>query len=226
MSCLTRKSLLAVAVATLVAVPFGAAADSAYKEGQRQDQMRSPTGTSGQVQPGAATQTQRGATSQLQSMTPSQLRGTEVVGSNGEQIGSVKKVVQGRQDGNIHAVISSGGVMGVGDREVTVPLDRLSYEGGKLRMSATADELRASPAYRDEQYVEVQPMDQPISEFSAFETVPDRSGQGRTMRRGEEGSMERRGGDKGSMWDRGSGMAPAAGTGPSNFYPATEQFTP
>ena len=194
MRSMTRKSLLAVAIATLGAVPIVAAADS-YKEGQAQQQMHSQMGTSGR----------------LQTMTPSQLRGTEVIGTNGEQIGSVKKVVQSRQDKNIHAVISSGGVMGVGDREFTVPLDRMRYEGGKLRLSATADELRSSPVYRDEQYVEVRPMDQPISEFSAFETVPDRTAPRREMRSGTRG------------WDSGS---TGAATGINSFYPESQQFTP
>lgn len=194
MRSMTRKSLLAVAIATLGAVPIVAAADS-YKEGQAQQQMHSQMGTSGR----------------LQTMTPSQLRGTEVIGTNGEQIGAVKKVVQSRQDKNIHAVISSGGVMGVGDREFTVPLDRMRYEGGKLRLSATADELRSSPAYRDEQYVEVRPMDQPISEFSAFETVPDRAAPRREMRSGARG------------WDSGS---TGAATGANSFYPESQQFTP
>lgn len=183
MSCLKSKSLLAVAAATLIAVPLGASADSYDKV--QQEQMRSESRTSGQMQSGTSTQMQRGTTSQLQSMTPSQLRGADVIGSNGEQIGTVKKVVQSRQDGNIHAVIASGGMLGVGDREISVPLDRLSYEDGKLRLSASADELKARPAFRNEQFVEVQPMDQPISEFSAFEAVPDRSTQGRTARSGE-----------------------------------------
>lgn len=187
MSSMKRKSLLAVAIATLVAVPGVAAADS-YKEGQTQQQMRSQMGASGR----------------LQTMTPSQLRGAEVVGTDGGQIGSVKKVVQSRQDKNIHVVISSGGVMGIGDREFTVPLDRMRYEDGKLRLSATADELKSSPAYRDEQYVEVRPMDQPISEFSAFEPVSDKA----APRRG---------------WERGSS---GDATGINSFYPETQQFTP
>ncbi|MCK0507611.1 PRC-barrel domain-containing protein [Aromatoleum anaerobium] len=158
MSSIYRKSLLAGALAALVAVPMGAAADS-YTEGQTKHQMRSQMGASGQVQ----------------SMTPSQLRGTQVVDASGEQIGSVKTVVRSRQDENIHAVISAGGFLGVGDKEITVPLNRMRYEDGKLRLSAGADELRARPEYRPEQYVELRPMDQPISEFSALETVPDKS---------------------------------------------------
>ncbi|NMG75668.1 PRC-barrel domain-containing protein [Aromatoleum diolicum] len=188
MSSLYRKSLLVGAIAALVAVPTGALAGS-YTEGQTKQPMRSQMGTSGQVQ----------------TMTPSQLRGTEVVGINGETIGSVKRVVQSRQEKNIHAVISAGGLLGFGDKEITVPLDRMRYEDGKLRLSATADELKARPEYRAEQYVELRPMDQPISEFSAFETVPDRP----AMYRG-----------KGSTWDGGRS------TDPNAFYPERPVFTP
>ncbi|KON81541.1 PRC-barrel domain-containing protein [Azoarcus sp. PA01] len=169
MSSIYRKSLLAGALAALVAVPIGAVAGS-YTEGQTKHQMRSPMGAAGQVQ----------------SMTPSQLRGTEVVDASGEQIGSVKTVVRSRHDENIHAVISAGGFLGVGDREITVPLNRMRYEDGKLRLSAGVDELRAGPEYRPEQYVELRPMDQPISEFSALEPMPDES----TRYRGEGTSWD------------------------------------
>lgn len=188
MSSIYRKSLLAGAIAALVAVPMGAAADS-YTEGQTKQQMRSQMGASGQVQ----------------TMTPSQLRGTEVVGINGEQIGSVKTVVRSRQDKNIHAVISAGGFLGVGDKEITVPLDRMRYEDGKLRLSATEDELKARPAYRSEQYVELQPRDQPISEFSAFETVPDKPASYR---------------GKGATWDSGRSADP------NLAYPDGSRITP
>jgi len=177
MNSIIRKSLLAGAMAALVAVPMGAAAESYMKSGAKH-QMRSQMGTSGHVH----------------AMTPSQLRGAEVVGANGEAIGSVKTVVQSRQDKHIHAVISAGGLLGVGDKEITVPLDRLHYLEGKLRLSATEDELKARPTYRAEQYVELQPMDQPISEFSAFETTTETSASRR-------GSME-------IMWADPNGVFP------------------
>lgn len=194
MSSMKRKSLLAIAVTTLAAVPLGAAAADQYSEGQS-PQQQSRMSTSGQ----------------LKTMTPSQLRGTQVVGTNGEHIGSVKTVVQSRQDRNIQAVIATSSAMGGDGRDVTVPLDRMRYEDGKLRLSASADELRAWPTYRGEQYVELRPTDQPLSEFSAFETVPDRAAPRREMRSGERG------------WDRGS---TGAGTGINAFYPETQQFTP
>lgn len=183
MSSMKRKSMLAVAITALVAVPVGAMAGT-YGEGPGEHQMHSQMGMSGQ----------------LQTMTPSQLRGTEVVGANGETIGTVKTVVQSRQEKSIQAVVAASG-LGLGDKEITVPLDRMRYEDGKLRLSASADELKARPAYRAEQYVEVRPTDQPISEFSAFETVSEKAPH------------------RGSMWDRGS-------SNPNAFYPENSQFTP
>ncbi|AKU10107.1 hypothetical protein AzCIB_0202 [Azoarcus sp. CIB] len=197
MSSMKRKSLLAIAVTTLVAVPLGAAAADQYSEGQSQ-QQHSRMSTSGQ----------------LKTMTPSQLRGTQVVGTNGEHIGSVKTVVQSRQDKNIQAVIATSSAMGGDGRDVTVPLDRMRYEDGKLRLSASADDLRTWPTYRGDQYVELRPMDQPLSEFSAFETVPDRSATHSQMRSGE----------RGPMWRQGSQTGAESRT--NAFYPETQQFTP
>lgn len=188
MSTIYRKALLAGAIAALVAAPMGAAADSTYGEAQTKHQLKS------QMSTGSA---------QVQSMTPSQLRGTEVIGTNGEQIGKVKNVVRSRDDRNIHAVIAAGGFLGVGDKEITVPLDRMRYDDGKLRLSATEDELKARPAYRAEQYVELTPRDQPISEFSAFETLPE----GRSMPQ------------RGAPWDAESG-------GPYEAYPDAPTVSP
>lgn len=168
MNAIFRKSLLAGAVAALAATPMLASAEGGktyHETGQPTSEYRSGTATSASVQ----------------GLTPSQLRGTEVVGPSGEEVGTVKAVVRSRDEKNIQAVISAGGMMGVGDRQVAVPLNSLRYDGEKLRISATEEQLKARPAYQSEKFVELEPADQPISEFSAFETVP---------------------GDAGTTWDR------------------------
>lgn len=158
-----RKSLVASAIAVFVATPVWAGeGDKTYK---------SPAaGTSQQMnQPGAAST----AASALQTMTPRELKGKDVVGQNGKEIGSIKEVVRSRNERNIQVVISAGGTLGVGDKKVAVPLDQLSYRDGKLHISATEEELKAKPKFQSEQFVELEPTDRPISEFSAFETIPD-----------------------------------------------------
>ena len=173
MNAIFRKSLLAGAVAALAASPVlagGEAGKTHDQSGTYQHMERSETWKSDKH-----SRSEMGASSQVQAMTPSQLRGTEVVGPGGEEVGSVAAVVRSRQDKNIQAVISAGGVLGMGDREVAVPLDSLRYDGEKLRISSTEEQLKARPEYKSEQFVELEPTDQPISEFSAFETVPDES---------------------------------------------------
>ncbi len=163
MNAMFRKSLLAGAVAALAATPMLAGAD-AGKTSHEGGATGHPTS-----QYGAPT----AASASVQGLTPSQLRGTEVIGPSGEEVGTVKAVVRSRDEKNIQAVISAGGMMGMGDRKVAVPLNSLRYDGDKLRISATEEQLKARPEYQSEKFVELEPSDQPISEFSAFETVPD-----------------------------------------------------
>lgn len=165
-----RKSLIAGAVAVFAASPVWAAGDKADKSAAER----------------SATTTQTTAGAQIQNLTPRELEGKDVVGQNGDEIGSVKEVVRSRDQGNIQVVISSGGVMGVGAKDIAVPLDQLSLRDGKLHMSATEDELKAKTEYRSEQFVELEPTDRPISEFSAFEPTPGEA----TPRSGTPGTTD------------------------------------
>ncbi len=158
-----RKSLLAGAVAALVATPGWAGTDASKTNDSMPraegTQTTNPRMDTSRANPGSVVYT----------MTPRELRGKDVIGSGGDKIGSVKAVVHSRQEKDIQAVISAGGFLGVGDKEITIPLDRLQFVDGKLRVSASEEELKARPEYQPEQYVELEPADQPISEFSAFE---------------------------------------------------------
>lgn len=194
MKTIFRRTLLAGAVAALAATPMLAGAEG----GKTYHEAGQPTS---EYKAGTA------ASASLQGLTPSQLRGTEVLGPSGEEVGTVKAVVRSRDEKNIQAVISAGGMMGMGDREVAVPLSSLRYDGDKLRISATEEQLKARPAYQSEKFVELEPSDQPISEFSAFETVP---------------------GDSGSTWDRSHDAMP--GDRDTRMrdhpYPEGNQITP
>ena len=158
-----RKSLLAGAVAVLVATPGWAGTDASKTNDSMPraegTQTTNPRMDTSRANPGSVVYT----------MTPRELRGKDVIGPGGDEIGSVKAVVHSRQEKDIQAVISAGGFLGVGDKEITIPLDRLQFVDGKLRVSASEEELKARPEYQPEQYVELEPADQPISEFSAFE---------------------------------------------------------
>lgn len=79
-----------------------------------------------------------------------------------------------REDGLIYAVVSSGGVLGIGAHKVPVPLQDLQRQGDALHIGIAKEALRNGPKYQDDQYVELKPSNQPISEFAAFELIQPR----------------------------------------------------
>ena len=54
----------------------------------------------------------------------------------------------------IYAVLSVGGFLGIGDKEVLVPLDELEVgqEGEVVMANASEDQLREMPQYEEEGY--------------------------------------------------------------------------
>lgn len=154
-----RKSMIAGAIAALFSAPLFAAGTGEY--GPATD-----TGAQSSMQSGSG---------QLSSMTPQQLRDMQVFDASGQQIGEVSSVVQSRAQSDIQLVISPGGLMGGDQKKVAVPLDEVQMTGDRLMLSETRQELEARPEFSAQQYVELQPTDQPISDFAAFETEPSGS---------------------------------------------------
>jgi len=181
-----RKSLLAGVIATLMAAPgwltaqqLQAPQPDSERHGQQMGDSPAPSGKPIQSEPssmepamnpaGAATQ---GDDTLLSALTPQHLKQMDVVGASGEKIGKVEDVVRSREDGLIYAVVSSGGILGIGAKEIPVTLQELQVHGDKLRIGTTEDDLRSWAEYQEDQYVELNPSDQPISEFAAFEAAP------------------------------------------------------
>lgn len=110
-------------------------------------------------------------------LTPQELTTMEVIDPAGNKLGKVDAIVRSREEQNIQAVISSGGILGIGAKEVTVPIDELQLKEDKLQISASQEELKNRQAYRPDAFVDLAPADQPISEFSAFEVAPEQPAQ-------------------------------------------------
>lgn len=88
-------------------------------------------------------ETQRMATSYI---------GKNVYGVDGQRIGDINDVVVDPQAGTAPAVVVGvGGLLGLGEKDVAVPLDALRVEmrDGKphLTLSASKDDLRKAPAF-------------------------------------------------------------------------------
>lgn len=79
--------------------------------------------------------------------TADPLEGKDVVNAAGDKIGEVEK------SGSSTLIVSVGGFLGIGDRQVEVPRDRVSISGTgndtKVMTSMTEDELKALPEYKN-----------------------------------------------------------------------------
>jgi sporulation protein YlmC with PRC-barrel domain len=79
--------------------------------------------------------------------------GSPVVNTNGDQVGKIEDVVLD-QTGKYFAVVSVGGFLGLGDKDVAVPLDELQLGEDEtyVMTAATEDQLKQMPEYDENQY--------------------------------------------------------------------------
>jgi len=181
------KSLLAAAIAALISLPGLAAEPPEDPITAPMDSTVVPEDPSA-VQPGMP-QTDAERTEELQmggddpltapaqssvlALTPDQLEHMTVVDPTGEKVGKVEQLVRSKQSGSIEAVISSGGVLGIGATEIAVPIDTLELsDQGPLEIQASGEELAALEGYAPDAYVPLAPTDKPLGEFPAVESIP------------------------------------------------------
>lgn len=78
--------------------------------------------------------------------------GQTLYGANGEEIGEIEDVV-GRQDAQTaEARVSVGGFLGIGEREVAIPMYRIDRQGDQLVTDMTREELEAMQPYDEAGY--------------------------------------------------------------------------
>jgi sporulation protein YlmC with PRC-barrel domain len=117
-----------------------------------------PTGSTAQptaapaAQPGGERMAQRRMTGELRA---SDLIGKSVDAARQEDIGEVADLIVDANSGRIgYAVLSIGGFLGIGERLVVYPADRLQVaeDGESVRVSATRDELRRARSFERDQW--------------------------------------------------------------------------
>lgn len=93
------------------------------------------------------------------------VRGRQALSSEGEEIGEIQGFVRSTTDGSAHALIAVGGVLGIGERTIAVPLDRVQIgENGTLQTQLSQEALEAQPEYDEQRYRAI-----PETEFAALE---------------------------------------------------------
>ena len=78
------------------------------------------------------------------------VEGTAVYGSDGEQIGSIERVMIDKMSGKVsYAVLSFGGFLGIGDDHYPLPWQSLKYDTnlGGYRTGITESQLKGAPKY-------------------------------------------------------------------------------
>lgn len=110
------------------------------------------------------------------------LDGMEVVDSTGKRIGKLKGVVLSPDRDSAHAVISSGGFLGMGTRETLVSFSELTSMDGRLQMNTSEEEFKARSEFESDDHIKLDD-DRPIRE-SIVEASPRETGYGSDQRRG------------------------------------------
>jgi PRC-barrel domain len=79
------------------------------------------------------------------------VEGTTVYGQKGERAGSIKRVMIGKRDGKVaFAVMSFGGVLGIGEDYYPLPWSALTYNerlGGYEVPNLTPQKLKGAPSF-------------------------------------------------------------------------------
>jgi hypothetical protein len=91
----------------------------------------------------------------FQAMSASDLLGTEVVNEEGDTVAEIVDLVK---DGETtYVVLSVGGFLGIGDKEVAMPIDRFEVGGDErvLLPGETEEELESMPSYDEAAYEKV-----------------------------------------------------------------------
>jgi sporulation protein YlmC with PRC-barrel domain len=92
----------------------------------------------------------------LYDMSADDLNGMDVITSDGESVGDVQKIVISPNNQDIHAVVSVGGLLGIGAKTILIPLDSITIKNDELHVRATQAELEAMTDYGSEDFVELE----------------------------------------------------------------------
>ena len=95
----------------------------------------------------ATTGTAAGGAGAARMFSVNQLEDMNVYNARGNQLGEVEDVLIGPNN-QTHLVVSYGGFLGLGERQVVMPLDRFQLQNDRLVVAGmTEDQLRALPPY-------------------------------------------------------------------------------
>jgi hypothetical protein len=128
-----------------------------------------PQARAEQPQAGQAQEEQRQVQTErtLWSLTPSQLAGTTVHNNLGQEIGDIDKLVMDPQSQALAAVISVGGFLGLGQKQIAVDVSNLYVDQNRVFLDTrrSEDQLENRPEYNAQQYQAIPPTNETIGQL-------------------------------------------------------------
>ena len=83
-------------------------------------------------------------------MTVRQMEDAHVVDAHGKRVGDVEEVIANNRGQIVGLTAEVGGFLGMGDKEVLIPLEHLTVQNGQFRTTLTVDQLKALPRWDDD----------------------------------------------------------------------------
>src|SRR5690606_23227046 len=115
-------------------------------EQQRQGVQQEERQAASQQQDRIEQQQSRQTTEFTTDLDPQELVGNNVVTPDGDDLGEISGVARSRADDDMHALIDVGGFLGIGERTVALPLDRLERnQDGDIVTRMSREELEQLP---------------------------------------------------------------------------------
>jgi sporulation protein YlmC with PRC-barrel domain len=106
--------------------------------------------TSG-VPAGTVTSTQ--IPSEFRAMRVEEMVGKSVYNSAGDRVGEIDRIVVNRSSRATGAVVGVGGFMGVGEKQVVVPLDRMRMQGDRIVVpNLTKESVGTMQSYQEDNW--------------------------------------------------------------------------
>ncbi len=111
--------------------------------------------------PSEGSQTNTGTESGLGhgAVYPNQYVDKDVINKKGDKIGEVHKLVINNQTKGVEAVIGVGGLLGVGEKKVALPIEDLQPSSDKVVLNTiqTEDELKQATPYNNTEFRDFEP---------------------------------------------------------------------
>lgn len=95
-----------------------------------------------------------GSQASVEGIRAEELIGRNVVNRKGEDLGEVEGLVIQPQKEEVHAVVSIGGFLGIGDRDVAIPIEQLQIgtDNVTLMSQQTKEQLEVLPEYDENEW--------------------------------------------------------------------------